>query len=89
MRYGRQNVLESDRLGITFISEAGYGLRSMLGSLELLAASDRGEVARPSSAVQIRVPSVASSGFGRLSVTSARGAGWAGEGRPACPGGLQ
>jgi len=49
MRYGRQNVLESDRLGIRFIAEAGYGLRAMLGLLELLAASDQGEVARPSS----------------------------------------
>ncbi len=51
MRYGRQHVLESDRLGIRFIAEAGYGLRSMLGLLELLAASDQGEVAGPSSAV--------------------------------------
>ena len=89
MRYGRENALESDRLGIRFIAEAGYGLRSMLGLLELLAADDQGEVAGPSSAVHHPSPECCIERIQALSVTSARGAGWAREDRSACPRGLQ
>jgi beta-barrel assembly-enhancing protease len=37
MRYGRDDELESDRLGVRFLGESGYDPRAMLGVLEALA----------------------------------------------------
>jgi predicted Zn-dependent protease len=42
MRFGRQDELESDRLGVRFSSEAGYDPRSMIGLMEILAESSQG-----------------------------------------------
>lgn len=45
MKYGREDELESDHLGVWFISEAGYDPRSMIRVMEILDAGSRG--ARP------------------------------------------
>lgn len=37
MKYGRADELESDRLGVQFMSEAGYDPRSMIQVMEILA----------------------------------------------------
>jgi beta-barrel assembly-enhancing protease len=42
MRYGRQDELESDRLGVRFVSEAGYDPRGMLTVMKVLAESGGG-----------------------------------------------
>ena len=42
LRYGRQDELESDGLGVRFMSEAGYDPRSMLEVMRILAASSSG-----------------------------------------------
>jgi predicted Zn-dependent protease len=42
LRYGRDDELESDRLGVRFMSEAGYDPRAMLRVMEVLAAASRG-----------------------------------------------
>jgi predicted Zn-dependent protease len=42
MRYGRADELESDRLGVKFMSEAGYDPRSMIGVMEVLAGGRGG-----------------------------------------------
>ncbi|HEX9941333.1 MAG TPA: M48 family metalloprotease [Thermoanaerobaculia bacterium] len=42
MRFGRQDELESDRLGVRFISEAGYDPRSMIEVMKILEASAGG-----------------------------------------------
>jgi predicted Zn-dependent protease len=42
MRFGREDELESDRLGVRFMSEAGYDPRAMLGVLEILAQAGGG-----------------------------------------------
>jgi predicted Zn-dependent protease len=42
MRYGREDELESDRLGVKFMSEAGYDPRSMIGVMEVLAGERGG-----------------------------------------------
>lgn len=39
LKYGRDDELQSDRLGVQFMSEAGYDPRSMLRVMEILAAS--------------------------------------------------
>lgn len=39
MRFGRQDELESDRLGVRFLSEAGYDPREMIEVMKILAAS--------------------------------------------------
>lgn len=43
MKFGRDDELESDRLGVRFISEAGYDPRAMLGVMKILAESARGQ----------------------------------------------
>lgn len=43
MKYGREDELESDVLGIDFMSDAGYDPRSMLGVMEILASASGGE----------------------------------------------
>ncbi|HSG38119.1 MAG TPA: M48 family metalloprotease [Thermoanaerobaculia bacterium] len=42
MRFGRQDELESDRLGVRFLSEAGYDPREMIGVMKILAESGGG-----------------------------------------------
>ena len=42
MRFGRQDELESDRLGVRFSGEAGYDPRSMIKLMEILAESSEG-----------------------------------------------
>lgn len=42
MRFGREDELESDRLGVQFMSEAGYDPRSMLRVMEILAEANQG-----------------------------------------------
>jgi len=42
LRYGRQDELESDALGVRLMSEAGYDPRSMLEVMRILAASSKG-----------------------------------------------
>lgn len=42
LRYGRQDELESDGLGVRLMSEAGYDPRSMLDVMRILAASSKG-----------------------------------------------
>lgn len=42
LRYGRNDELESDRLGVRFLSEAGYDPRAMLAVMKILAGSGKG-----------------------------------------------
>ncbi|HSE48765.1 MAG TPA: M48 family metalloprotease [Terriglobales bacterium] len=42
LRYGRNDELESDRLGVDFMSAAGYDPRAMLRVMEILAESSKG-----------------------------------------------
>jgi beta-barrel assembly-enhancing protease len=71
MRFGRQDELESDDLGVRLASEAGYDPRSMIGLMKILAQSSEGgrppeffsthpnpenRVARIEAAIQKRFP---------------------------------
>lgn len=42
LRYGRSDELESDRLGVRFMAQAGYDPRAMIGVMEVLRAASRG-----------------------------------------------
>jgi beta-barrel assembly-enhancing protease len=42
MRYGRDDELESDRLGVRFMADAGYDPRSLIGVMEILAEASGG-----------------------------------------------
>lgn len=42
LRYGREDELQSDRLGVQFMTEAGYDPRAMVSLMEILAASSEG-----------------------------------------------
>jgi predicted Zn-dependent protease len=42
MRFGRQDELESDRLGVRFASESGYDPRSMIKLMQILGESSQG-----------------------------------------------
>jgi predicted Zn-dependent protease len=42
LKYGRDDELQSDQLGVRFMSEAGYDPRSMLGLMQILAESSNG-----------------------------------------------
>jgi beta-barrel assembly-enhancing protease len=42
MRFGRQDELESDQLGVRLASEAGYDPRSMVGLMKILDESSQG-----------------------------------------------
>jgi beta-barrel assembly-enhancing protease len=42
MKFGRDDELQSDQLGVQFMSEAGYDPRAMLRVMEILAASTEG-----------------------------------------------
>lgn len=39
LKYGREDELQSDRLGVQFMAEAGYDPRAMVGVMEILAAA--------------------------------------------------
>jgi predicted Zn-dependent protease len=43
MKYGRDDELEADRLGVRFMAEAGYDPRSMVRVMQILAESSQGE----------------------------------------------
>lgn len=45
MQYGREDELQSDQLGVQFMSEAGYDPRAMIAVMEVLAGASEG--ARP------------------------------------------
>ena len=42
MKYGRDDELESDRLGVQFMAEAGYDPRALAGVMEILAEGGEG-----------------------------------------------
>ena len=42
MRFGRQDELESDRLGVKLMTEAGYDPRALIGVMEILGSSREG-----------------------------------------------
>lgn len=42
MRFGRNDELESDKLGVRFIGDAGYDPRSMIGVMKVLAEASQG-----------------------------------------------
>ena len=42
MKYGREDELESDRLGVRFMADAGYDPRSMIDVMKILAESSEG-----------------------------------------------
>jgi predicted Zn-dependent protease len=42
MRFGRQDELEADELGVRFTSEAGYDPRSMTALMKILDESSKG-----------------------------------------------
>lgn len=43
MRFGRQDELESDDLGVCFMAEAGYDPQAMVSVMEILAATRQGQ----------------------------------------------
>ncbi len=43
MKYGRDDELESDKLGVLFMSNAGYDPRAMIGVMEILARAGGGD----------------------------------------------
>jgi beta-barrel assembly-enhancing protease len=43
MRFGREDELEADRLGVRFMAEAGYDPRSMVKVMEILAEASQGQ----------------------------------------------
>jgi predicted Zn-dependent protease len=43
MKYGRDDELQADALGVRFMAEAGYDPRAMIGVMEILAAAGGGQ----------------------------------------------
>jgi predicted Zn-dependent protease len=43
LKYGRDDEIESDRLGVSFTSEAGYDPRAMIRVMEILAEANEGQ----------------------------------------------
>jgi beta-barrel assembly-enhancing protease len=43
MKYGREDELQSDELGVRFMSQAGYDPRAMVGVQEILSSQSQGE----------------------------------------------
>lgn len=43
MKYGREDELQSDNLGVRFMSQAGYDPRAMIGVMKILAQSSSGQ----------------------------------------------
>jgi predicted Zn-dependent protease len=42
LKYGREDELQSDRLGVQFLAEAGYDPRAMVALMEILSAASEG-----------------------------------------------
>ena len=42
LQYGREDELESDRLGVRFMAEAGYDPTALIGVMEILAEASAG-----------------------------------------------
>ncbi|NIP55187.1 MAG: M48 family metalloprotease, partial [candidate division Zixibacteria bacterium] len=42
LKYGRDDELQSDRLGVQFMTEAGYDPRAMVSLMEILASASEG-----------------------------------------------
>jgi predicted Zn-dependent protease len=42
MKFGREDELESDQLGVRFISEAGYDPRALIGVMQILEEASGG-----------------------------------------------
>jgi predicted Zn-dependent protease len=42
LRYGREDELQSDRLGVQFLAEAGYDPHSMVALMEILSQASEG-----------------------------------------------
>ena len=78
MRFGRQDELESDELGVQYMSDAGYDPRAMIEVMKILAKSSEGgappeffsthpnpdnRIARIEAAIQQRYPSGVPSGL--------------------------
>jgi len=42
MKFGRDDELQSDRLGVQLMAEAGYDPRAMIQVMEILAAASQG-----------------------------------------------
>ncbi|MDZ7266472.1 MAG: M48 family metalloprotease [candidate division KSB1 bacterium] len=42
MKYGREDELESDRLGVRFLADAGYDPRALIGVMQILAEAGAG-----------------------------------------------
>lgn len=47
MRFGRQDELESDKLGVRFMADAGYNPRALIRVMEILAQSRGGDSSQP------------------------------------------
>jgi predicted Zn-dependent protease len=47
LRYGRSDELESDRLGVRFMTEAGYDPRAMMEVMKVLESASKGAGGRP------------------------------------------
>ena len=47
MRFGREDELESDKLGLRIMAEAGYNPESLIRVMEILAASRGGDTSQP------------------------------------------
>jgi predicted Zn-dependent protease len=47
LRYGRNDELESDRLGARFMTEAGYDPRAMMEVMKVLESASKGAGGRP------------------------------------------
>jgi len=43
LKFGRNDEFEADRLGVRFMSEAGYDPRAMMRVMEILEASSQGQ----------------------------------------------
>lgn len=78
MRFGRQDELESDELGVKYMSDAGYDPRAMIEVMQILAKSSEGgappeffsthpnpdnRIARIEAAIQQRFPNGMPSGL--------------------------
>ena len=73
MRFGRQDELESDALGVRFTSEAGYDPNSMIRLMEVLEESSSGQ-RQPEFFSTTRIPRTVSRGSARRSPSGSRAA---------------
>ncbi len=47
MKYGREDELQSDRLGVRFMAEAGYDPNALIGVMKILEEASGGGGGRP------------------------------------------